>query len=502
MRLIDEKNQGLIFALFGILSLSACSGPTVDLDGAEHTRLLIDDRNAVGQGTQTKATANIPTQVIELSLAQAIQRGYTHNLDARVAALEELSAQRVVTVEQLKALPGVEASGAYLHRSNNGATSSRSVQTGQESLEPSQSTETDRRTAALEMNWNLLEAGLALVDAAKSKQDVKISKERYAKVIQNVERDVYNAYWRALAYQETKANTLALIRDVNAHIEKIDRAADKNLVSGDYAGEKMTLFSERLRTLRDMHDRLQLAEIELKSMLSIPLDATLKLTTKRADISPSIRQMMDENIATQEWGALQSRPEMREEILKKNITIHDTRREIFQTFPGIDLILSHQYDGNKFLADPNWGNFTAKIAQSITGIVTLPDRYYAAKSKEAIADARRQALSSAILAQVHIGRARLEAANDSNTQSLMALKASSRKSHTVTAKQSKGLVSVQDSLMARMDAQIEMMRSAMSYADLQNAYAAMRTTLGRNITNQSLKVGASSSHQPKKRGDG
>lgn len=475
MRFIDRKYLWLFIGMAGILP-AACSGSTTELDTAAHSQMLIDDRNTAQAGHQ------LETKTIKLSLDQAIQRGYTHNLDARVAAMEALSQQDSVTLAELRALPGVDLSGGYVGRSNPGASSSRSVLTGQQSLEPSQSTEMHRRVATLQADWNLLDAALALADASKAGEEVKIAQQRHAKVIQNVERDVYTAYWRAWAYQDVREQTQALIKETVGQIEKLDQAAAQKLISSDQAGEQMSVLIERQRTLRDLHDRLQLAEIELKGMLSLPLESNIILTTKPKDISPDIARMINEQATDQEWKALQARPEMREEILKKNMTVHDTRREIFQTFPGINLLVSNDYDSNKFLVDPSWSNFSAKIAQSITGLITLPSRYNAAKNKESLADARRQALSSAILAQVHIARARLANAQDNNTASRIAQKAASRKSHAVAGKAAQGFASGQQALMAKVETQIEKMRAGLAYADLQDAYATMNTTLGRSVS--------------------
>lgn len=472
------KTRNFIWLLIGlgVILPGGCSGTTVDLDSPSHSQMLVADRDVSGQGYAEQG------RIIKLSLDDAIKRGFERNLDARVAALEALSQQDAVTLAQLKALPGIDLSGGYTGRSNPGASSSRSAATGQESLEPSISTEQHRRVASLEANWNLLDAALALADAAKADDEAKVAGERYAKVVQNVERDIYSAYWRALAYQDIRDQSKALMNNAARQIEKIDGAASDKLISSAEAGEKMSIISDRQRTLRDLHDRLQLAEIELKGMLSLPLDSKLILTTKRKDIEPDVRRMLGENISNQEWNALQSRPEMREEILKKNMTVRDTRREIFQTFPGIDLLVSNEYDSNKFLVDPSWSNFSAKIAQSITGLITLPSRYNAAKTKEAVADARRQALSSAILAQVHIARTRLGALNDVNTSMRLSQKAASRKSQALAGKKAQGMASGQDALLAQLESDIEKIRSGLAYAELQDAYAAMNTTLGRSIS--------------------
>jgi outer membrane protein TolC len=467
-------------ALVAVL-VAGCVRPTVQLDTSAHTELLQEDRKIAQKD-------GISYQIIELTLEQAIERGYEKNLDARVAALEELSQQKNVTLAQLRTLPGVQLSGGYAGRSNDGASSSESIITGQQSLEPSRSTEMSRRVAALEVNWNLLDAALALADAAKTNEEVGVARERYAKVIQNVERDIYTAYWRVSAYQESQEKVGQLLSEARDQIEKLDFAASKKLISSDQAGNKMALLVDRERSLRDLHNQMHLAEVELKSLLSLPMNAKLVLITKSRDISDDVSRLTMGDSTSLEWEALHSRPEMREEILKKNISIRDTHREVYQTFPGLSLIHSREYDSNKYLVDPNWANFSAKIVQTITGIITLPDRYDAAKRKEAVADARRQALNAAIIAQFHMARMRLASMEEAYMRSLLAKKAASRKSHAASGKRMQGFASGLDDLVARMELQLETMRAGMVYADYQDAYAAMKSTLGQSVTERPQKI--------------
>lgn len=469
-------NKALFWPIIGLTTIlvTGCSHPTVKLDTPAHTQLLQEDRETLHKDGASQ-------QVIELSLEQAIERGYAKNLDARVAALEELSQQKNVTLAQLRALPGVQLSGGYAGRTNDGASSSESIITGQQSLEPSKSTQMDRRVASLEVNWNLLDAALALADASKANEEAGVARERYAKVIQNVERDVYTAYWRVSAYQEGKGRVEQLLAEARDQIEKLDSAASKKLISSDQAGDKMALLADRERNLRDLRDQMQLAEIELKSLLSLPMNAQLVLTTKNRDVSGEVSRMTGGDSTAQEWKALQSRPEMREEILKKNISIRDTHREVYQTFPGLNLLHAREYDSNKYLVDPNWTNFSAKIVQTITDLITLPDRYDAAKRKEAVTDARRQALNAAIIAQVHMARMRLTSMKEAQKQSQLAKKAASHKSQAISGKKIHGFASGLDELVARMELEIEALRAGMIYADYQDAYAAMKSTLGQSI---------------------
>lgn len=476
---------GLLIGLAG-LSAAGCSRSPVTLGSEEHAQLLMQDREAaLGAAAQEPAAgAEVAPQIIELSVEQAIARGYERNLDARVAAMEELSQQKNITIAKIRALPGVELSGGYVGRSNQGASSSESILTNQQSLEPSQSSEMDRRVAALTAEWDLLDAALALADAAKARDEAGVAHERHTKVIQNVERDIYAAYWRARVWQDNAKDAHDLLAEAQAQMGNVDQAAEARLVSHDQAGRQASTLAERERTLREMIERARLAEIELKGLLSLPMEASLLLTTAQRDVATDAAQLLAADTDKLEWDALSARPEMREEILKRNMSIRDTRREILQTFPGLNLLFSREYDSNKFLVDANWSDYSAKIVQSVTNFLTLPARHAAARVREDVGDARRAALNAAIVAQVHMARVRLAGMDTANTQGLMARRAAARRSHAETGKKMQGFASGQDELLARMDLRIESIRSGMIYADYQDAYAAMRNTLGQPVIGQ------------------
>ena len=472
--IIENRRPPVCVAWLALMILGGCSTPAVELDSAAHQSMIEADRK-IAEDVQQGAAKQI-----SLTLDQALQRGVVHNLDARVAALEILVQQKNVTLESLKALPSLNASRGYLGRDNDGASSSRSVLSGLESLEPSQSSDRDRQTAALELNWNLLDVALAYADAQKADMGAQISRERHEKVIHNIERDVYAAYWRAYAYQSTKTQTDALLVDTGRQIDRLNKAVKEKLISADMAGDQVVLLNDRVRSLKELNDQLNLSQIELKSLLALPMNADLVLQKPDARAS-DYKSLLNESLEAQEWAALKNRPEVREEILQKNLTLQDTKREILTTLPGMELFVGANYDSNSFMQDSTWISSSAKLVQSIIGIFTLPTRYHAAKTKEDLADARRQALVAAVLAQTNIARTRLMTREMAYQDALRSLRSASSKSSLVGHKVSAGFASGQSALQARLENQIETVRSQLAQADVQDSYAAYMNTLGRRF---------------------
>jgi outer membrane protein TolC len=460
-------------ALWAALTcLGGCTGPTVELDSPAHTAMLEKDR---GFAEQAQAE-----QTITLTLDQAMQRGIESNLDARVAAMEILVSQGNVTLEKIKALPNMTASASYSGRDNDGATSSRSVLSGLQSLEPSQSSDRDRKSKALELNWNLLDIALAYADTKKANEAVRVARERHEKVIQNIERDVYGAYWRAYAHQTTRDRTRDLISATAGQIDNVNLAVSKKLISADVAGDQVSMLNDRVRTLKELDDRMSLSEIELKSMLALPLNSTLVLKAP-VGRGQEYKALLSENLQTQEWEALKARPEVREEILQKNITLRDTKREVLATLPGAELFVGKNYDSNSFLQDSTWISSSAKLVQSILNIITLPERFQAAEQKQHLADARRQALVAAVLAQTSIARERLISRDSAYQDATRSQKAAQSKASLVGHKKQVGFVSGQSALQARLEHQIENLRQEFARAEVQDAYAAYMNTLGRRF---------------------
>ncbi len=455
-------------------TLGACTAPTVELDSPAHQAMLEKDRR---MAEQEPAAGQ---ETITLTLEDAVARGVSHNLDARVSAMEILVSQKNVTLEKLKALPAITASRGYSGRSDEGATSSKSVLSGLQSLEPSQSSDQDRQSAALELNWNLMDIALAYADTKRAGNEVRVARERHEKVIQNIERDVYAAYWRAYAHQVTREKTERLIEDARAQITKVDEAVERKLLSADAASDQVAKLNDRVRTLKELDDRFNLSEIELKSMLALPLSAALDLKSP-ADRNGDYKQLLAEDISAQEWEALKARPEVREEILQKNITLQNTRREVLSTFPGAEIFVGMNYDSNSFLQNSTWIAGSAKLVQSILNIITLPERFQASEQKSHLADSRRHALVAAVLAQTRIARARLQSRDKIYADSRASLKMAERKASLAAHKKSAGWGSGQSGLEAGLEAQIETLRNEFARADAQDAYAAYMNTLGRRF---------------------
>ena len=451
--------------------LGACANDYVQLDSARHEQIIAADKEQI-------EAVSMPAETVNISLAQAMERAVRYNLDARVSAIEVLSREDNITLEKLKALPALTASAGYQGRSNLGASSSQSVISGNQSLEPSISQEQYRRTADLSLNWNMIDVVLAAMQANSAEDEAVIARERHAKVLQNIQRDVYAAYWRAYAAQQSASKAKRLMREANEQLNNVDLAVREKLLSKPQAAQRKQALEEQMAVLNRTMESVAFADIELKSLLSYAPKTKLVLTSRPAEHVSKAKELLKKDIENLELQALQNRPEMRETIAQRNITLRDTQMEIAKTFPGVKFFYALNYDSNEFLVDNRWASFSATVVQSLTSLLTAPSRYRAAKNREALEEARRVSLAAAIVTQIHLSRARL--AYLLNVSQLDKQSAATAKAlaDATYAKKEQGFASGIDVTTARIDALNAQINALLSMADVQEAAAVFLDSLG------------------------
>lgn len=466
--------------LCAFLFLGGCEARRIPMEGSARDSLIIEDLATLHANADHLVTDLPDSGDIFLTLPNAVKRGVLYNLDARVAAMEYLAEQDDIALEQLRALPTMNASVSAIGRDNLGASSSRSILTGQQSLEPSQSTEEHRRTVELEATWNIIDAALALSDSQTAEDEAMIASSRYRKIIQTVQKDVYAAYWRAMIAQNHGRRIQTLLDKTESQLAKLQTAQQQNLMAGEALTQRIQSLVEKQQQLLNLKQMAEQSVTELKSLVSVPLDRTLVLDDKT--LPPlTEKTILQRDIIDLEIQALSNRPEMDEEIAEKNIAHRNAREEMLKTFPGLELFFSNQYDSNKFLNDPNWSTYSATILQSLTNIISAPARMRQADNEIALTDARRQALILAIMAQTRLALYRLAIEQESMDASETLAQAMAAMAYETRQKHDSGFVSGQALLQAEIDSLIATLQHAANEADYQEALAAMMVTLGRDL---------------------
>jgi Outer membrane efflux protein. len=156
-----------------------------------------------------------------LTLHQAMARAVKYNLEGRLKIMEEALAKRQLDLASFDMLPRMALDAGYVGRNNVNASSSQSVRTGTQSLEPSTSQDRDREVADLTMVWNVLDFGVSYISAKQQGDQRLIVQERRRKVINTIVQDVRSAYWRAMAAER-------LLKQIDSLMARVDTARDNS----------------------------------------------------------------------------------------------------------------------------------------------------------------------------------------------------------------------------------------------------------------------------------
>ena len=470
MKCIKTSN---LLALSGLIVMSGCGAPTQPVDTFALMEKIEEDRAHIYQPV---------TEAEPLKIEDALARAIKYNLDTKVAELDELIAADDVTLQMLNALPSVTAKVQRHGRNNEGGSSSFSVLTGMESLQPSISQERFRTTAQLTTEWNLLDAGINLWRGKTANDQMLIAQERRRKVYQSVVQDTYIAYWRAAVAQSALPQIQNLVSDIDAQLKNIDQQISMGVVPiGDAQTSKAALLEKKTQLTR-MQQGLKLADIELKTLISYPLKEELLLDLQGQNpLKAATLPDLQGDIENFERTALANRPEIREEILNKRISTRDIKLSLAETIPGLELLLTYNYDSNRFLVYNNWIDGIAGITATINKIITAPTRYKRAQNLDVLADKRRQALVAAVITQVHVARARydsLATEYDEQTQTIAHAQKILKRAEDYNKT---GLMSKAELLNTQIDSNIANINRAFAFADAQDAYGRFINTLGVDI---------------------
>jgi multidrug efflux system outer membrane protein len=336
-----------------------------------------------------------------LTLHEAMARAVKYNLEARLKVMEEAMAQRQVDLATFDMLPRMALSAGYAGRNNVSASSSQSVNTGTQSLEPSTSQDRDRGVADLTMVWNVLDFGVSYVSAKQQGDQRLIVQERRRKVVHTIIQDVRSAYWRAVAADRLLTQIDSLMARVAQARDNSQRLSEQRIGDPIQALSYQRALIEATRQLEEQRRALSLAKTELATLINLPLGTQVELAPDTGYQMPELKVELD----TLEQEALASRPELREQDYQARISAAETRKAMLRLLPGLEFSAGGHYDSNSFLVNQSWADYGVKVTWNLFNVLSAPAAIDVAKAGQEVVDARRQAMSMAILAQLHVANA-------------------------------------------------------------------------------------------------
>jgi hypothetical protein len=201
-------------------------------------------------------------------------------------------------------------------------------------------------------------------------------------------------------------------------------------------------------------------------------DFTLADTTEGA-LSP-----LPANIDQLEQMALEQRPELREEDYKTRIDALEAKKQITALFPNLNLFGGIGYDSNKYLYNENWTQGGLSMSMNLVRLAGIPAIKRTNKARMEVDDARRMALSMAVVTQVRVSVERYKLAVYDHNLAQESASVDQRLASVARAGSNNQLTSDLETLRTQARSLVSRFQEASSYAAAQSAYGRVLNSVG------------------------
>jgi len=416
-----------------------------------------------------------------IGIGEALVRAVQYNLDSRVKRMELAVASRDLDFSEFGMLPDLVASAGYNKRSNDPGARSINTETGEESLPPSRSQERVSETRDLEFMWNILDFGISYHTAHQKAHEVSIAKQRQRKTIQNIAQDVVDAFWKAWVAQEMESDMEQLLKTTESAIAQSATLVNQQSQSKKEALRYQTSLLSIRNSLYEMQERMGLAKIRLAALINIAPDSAYTLKNPSANLEPS---QITRDFSSLADNALTMRPELREEDHRKRISQREVKKSFLRLFPTIQVGTGYHANENEFLINDDWSDVSYDISWNILGLFGVNAERKFREAQVDLADARRLALSMAVMTQVKLSMERYKLSLLRYQSSQQLTEASSDYAAVIDGSSNESEL---DKIKARSDALVSQLRTNFSYAETQSSFARVVNSVGIDLIPDSFQ---------------
>jgi outer membrane protein TolC len=409
-----------------------------------------------------------------IAMEEAVARALKYNLDYRLKKMESALAQGLTDYASYDMLPQMVASAGYRSRNNDSGGVSVGILDGEMSERPTTSDERSRTLRGIEFSWNVLDFGVSYYRARQQGDQFLIAEERRRKVVQNLLQDVRAAYWRALGAQRLNAQADDILQRASLALSRSREAETQKIIPPGLALAYQRALLDATTLLNQRRQDLEFAKRELAALMNVPPGVDFKVAEANETALPAAPR----DVTKLEEMALLQRPELREEDFRKRITSDEARKQMLSMLPGITLNYGRKYDSNIFTYNNNWSEGGASLAWNLMRLVALPAMKDAQKYQEATDEARRMALSMAILTQTRVSAERYRMALEDFRLADQASQVDTRLAAFTKASVSAKLDSELEAIRTQARAVLGAYQRANAYANAHIAFGRLYNTLG------------------------
>lgn len=460
----------LLFSL--LLLLTGCSQSGKHMSAEKMLELISKDMEGLYY-----------TQELEkpITVNDAIARALKYNIDARLLEYEQIVAEEEARLSTFDALPNLTAQTRLDGRDNERASSSRSVETGTESLEPSVSLDRYRYSGKIEADLNLIDTSLAIVRTKQLGHSAQIAAERRRKVAHTIAQETRRLFWWAATAQLLDEEIKVLLKKGQGVLVQMRQAESEGLLVRSDALQKQSGLLTSLNELMEIRSRLAYSKEELSTFINIPPGYDFKLSVEEKDFTDDglaeIKTPLEELILV----ALVSRPEIIEEGINNAISEKDRLNEILQALPGIGLRIGQEYDTNSFLVNRNWTSYSIDLSQNLIRLFTLPMRLNALETRKELERLRRKAILSSVIAQVFLAHKRVEIARDSFDLRKQLYSVDRKIIDDALSREAAELLAETEIINVKVKALLSQLRFNIAFIEVQDAQSSLIKELGIDV---------------------
>ncbi|MCI8211815.1 transporter [Pseudomonas sp. S25] len=450
------------------LSLSACA--------VKPEAITLDQQIAEASSDRVKMFDAQEPVTRPISLDEAMARAVKYNLQQRLTLMERALEDNLLDAQNLDMLPKLAARAGWRGRDNVSASSSESIRTGSQSLEPSTSQDRSNRNADLQMSWNTLDFGLGYFSAKAQANKTLGAEERRRRVVADIIQQVRAAYWEAATAERLKPEVQRTLVEARSALERAQQTEKQRLLAPLDALRFQKGLLEMVRQLESVDSELATAKSRLAALMNLPP------ATQYSLVIPSEQQLTRPPLAYSledlEIMAMVKRPEVREEGYLARNAVLETRSAMLRLLPGASLFIGGNYDSTSYMANNNWADAGVQVSWNLLSVLSYPAISRAGEAREAVADVRRQALRMAVLTQVNVAWQQYQRASRLFERS----NELQRIQRGILTQTESAVQSDAQTLVERVRTSTETVLATRtrdrSYAELQNAYGAVYQSAG------------------------
>jgi outer membrane protein TolC len=317
--------------------------------------------------------------------------------------MEEVLQDTQLEVATLNMLPKLTANAGYIFRDRKLGSSSEDFYNPNKNPFLSRyatSQDASRGVADLTFAWNILDFGVSYFQAQQQADRILIAQERRRKVVNNLIKEVLQAYWAASIADRLLPGLEPVLAEAE-HALEVSRT-----IEGDRLQPVVSVL-EYQRSLLRIIDQLKklkadlvIAKPKLAGLINAPTYLNFKLVDMSATPEPPELKVKAEEL---ENLGLFYRGDIREEIYQERISRVDAWKEILKVLPGLTIPISGNFDSNSFLVENFWFEAGARTTFNLVNLLAAPKIWKSAETQIEVAKTRRKALSVAAVVQINVG---------------------------------------------------------------------------------------------------